>query len=414
MAYIEEERLARIIDLCLDQVASGRETVDSVLGHYPDLAETLRPQLKAAVWLAEARQTLDPRPAFVQASQRRLINRIQQETVAQKRAQAAPLSFWERWLPARRHVFQFALALLLIVFLVFSGETAALAARGAIPGDTLYRVKLAQEKAQLALTLTGVGDARLHTRFADRRLMEIEGLIVQGRFDRLPAAVADYEEQVGQALLSLQQIMKQDPARGVILAAELQEVLAERTQDVTVLAAGLPPSSRPQVEQALAVSKQSLETVETLVSENGGQLPTVVVITPTGPSMILPEPSLAPSETVVTTLSVAPLFEGTPTSPPSATTTTTPLVTATLQPSLTPTLNPTQVAATLAATVSPTPQPAVKSPPETDTPEPEPEPEVQPTRKPKPTKEVKPTKEPKPTKDPASPPNPPGRTPKPN
>jgi hypothetical protein len=410
MAHNEEERLARIIDLCLNQVASGQETIDSVLNHYPDLADTLRPQLKAALWLEGARQTFDPRPAFIQASQRRLINRIQQEAVAQKRAQAAPLSFWERWFPVRRHAFQFALALLLMILLVFSGETVALAARGAIPGDTLYPVKLAQEKAQLALTLTGVGDARLHTRFANRRLMEIEGLIVQGRYDRLPAAVADYEEQVGLALLSLEQILKQDPAQGSVLAAELQEVLAERTQDVTVLAANLPPSSRSQVVQVLVVSEQSLETVETLVSENGGQLPTVVVITPTGPSLISPEPSLIPSGTAVTTLSVAPFFEVTLTSPPTET----PLPSATPLPSTTatllstPTLNPTQVAATLAATVSPTPRPAIKSPPVTDTPEPEPEPEVRPTRKPKPTKE------PKPTKDPARPPNPPGRTPKPN
>ena len=71
-----QDELSRILDACLELIASGSGTVDSVIEQYPDYGEQLRPALEAAQWLQTRSEVFNPRPGFVQLSQRRLVNRF--------------------------------------------------------------------------------------------------------------------------------------------------------------------------------------------------------------------------------------------------------------------------------------------------------------------------------------------------
>lgn len=74
------------------------------------------------------------------------------------------------------------LAPLAVVFLIGSGTTYA--AEGALPGDTLYPVKIyVNEEVAQVLSRTSRAKAEVHTELAERRLTEAQELAAAGRLD---------------------------------------------------------------------------------------------------------------------------------------------------------------------------------------------------------------------------------------
>lgn len=71
-----QDEFGRTLQLCLELIESGRETVDSLLSRYPSTGETLRPPLEAAAWLYNHNHLLNPHPGFVDASRRRLVHHV--------------------------------------------------------------------------------------------------------------------------------------------------------------------------------------------------------------------------------------------------------------------------------------------------------------------------------------------------
>jgi len=82
-----------------------------------------------------------------------------------------------RVLPVRRVAWQFALASLLVLVLLFGGGAgAALAAQQTIPGETLYPVKLLSEDIRLGLTSSPQSEIDLLMEFVGIRVGEINRL----------------------------------------------------------------------------------------------------------------------------------------------------------------------------------------------------------------------------------------------
>ena len=74
-----QEDLGRILDSCLELIANGSTTIEAVIDQYPQYSEQLRPPLEAAMWLQSRKEVFNPRPGFVQLSQRRLVNRFRDQ-----------------------------------------------------------------------------------------------------------------------------------------------------------------------------------------------------------------------------------------------------------------------------------------------------------------------------------------------
>ena len=94
-----------------------------------------------------------------------------------------------------------ALALAIIITLVGSGSGVSFAAHNAIPGETLYGVKLATEQIRVAVTPSKKAKAELHLQFASRRLEEIERLIEQNGSAHavVSEALARYENELDES-----------------------------------------------------------------------------------------------------------------------------------------------------------------------------------------------------------------------
>jgi hypothetical protein len=321
----EQEHIEELLQTCLESIASGQDTIDSVLARYPQLADDLRSALEAASWLRLRSDLLNPRPGFVMASRSRLLEQVQREQAARQRAEAErPVSRWQRLLSVffrPRWSYQLVLGLFLLIALTVVTGSGLVAAADALPGEPLYPVKLAYEKAQLSVTQSKTGDANLHLEFAQRRLEEIQKSVETGRSQAVTTAVEDMQWQVGQAIQLLDSAAISDPAKAHEVALDLQTVLTKEKAALSDLAGKTPPQASHVLERAAQVSEQSLLAVQGILKSS--PFPASATDTPTSS----PTASRTPLLTLTSRPSATPV--------PSATSTPTPSVTATPSPTTT-------------------------------------------------------------------------------
>ena len=370
-----QDELSRILDSCLDQITDGTETVESVLERYPKYKEQLRPALEAAQWLQSRSEVFNPRPGFVELSHRRLVNRFK----ANQDQLGSPAGNPFSWIPAffqeRRLVVQYTALVALTAVLLFVGyQSTSFLIQRSIPGDPLYETKLAQEELQVTLASSEEGQTRLRINFAQRRVIEMQELVMAGREDHLSESMSNFEFQMTEAASGIKTMAMTDETGAAVLAAEFEETL---TVPVKNLVGILDTTS-------VFASAVFIDTFQTLTAE------------------IFDGPVLEPVLVLATT---------TPTSTFTATLTPTMVFTATFTPTFTPTklptTAPTQEAIEPTATDLPTNTPVPTEPPPPPPPTETEEPRVNPT----PTATLRPTSAPTPTNPPANTPAPEPTTP---
>ena len=206
-----------MLDDCLDAVIERGQTLEEALARFPEHAERLRPELEgeleAAGWLAERRAPLEARQGFVSASKARLLSELE--------AAPAPRGGMGGWLAGRLAGYtlgltrmqlagRLALAVMLLVSIWFSFDRSFQASRTSLPGDPLYTLKLASENVRLWVAPGAAGQASLHTEFARLRLMELQSLVFEGRYEHIADTVARYEFHVGRAVSAVSRVSGRD------------------------------------------------------------------------------------------------------------------------------------------------------------------------------------------------------------
>ena len=141
-----------LLEQSLDEIANGESTAEEILVRNPSEASELEPYLRSAEMLKRGREVV-PSPFFAARLRSSLIQKID----ATSR-------------PKRRFPFFFQrMALNVGVFLLTLAFVSTAFAQVALPGDSLYGVKLASESVWRAMTTDPVGtDLEL----ADRRIDE--------------------------------------------------------------------------------------------------------------------------------------------------------------------------------------------------------------------------------------------------
>src|SRR5262249_15979731 len=92
------------------------------------------------------------------------------------------------------------------IFLLTSfGGGVVFAAEGALPGDTLYPIKLTFENVQVALAPTEEARAEAFVHLAYNRLTDVERATAAGRVSSVSLAVDSYAEDVSEASQILSQ-----------------------------------------------------------------------------------------------------------------------------------------------------------------------------------------------------------------
>lgn len=268
--FVADQEYDQIMQTCLEAVQSGQASIDSILSAYPELADTLRPELEAIVWLHQQRRSFDPRPGFVGASRRRLTSRIRQEEATRHTARARKDPWWAGLFGRKQLALQLSLVVLLMVAFVFGGSGMAFASRSSIPGEMLYPVKLGLEQVELRFAFRPEARARLMIEHIEHRMLELQALSLDGQWERLPETVARFETQVEQAIAAVTLTRQQDPLRGNLLAASLEDALADQDVMFGILSQAAPEAARPQFVRASQASTYGVTVAQELLA-----LPTI-------------------------------------------------------------------------------------------------------------------------------------------
>lgn len=289
------------LQVCLDLIRGGRETIDSVVARYPEYAEELREQLEIVSWLSASGPALDPRPGFVAASRRRLVSRIQMES--QPSAAPPPMSLSERLgqFFAVQKVAPVAFVFVLMLALFVSG-TVVSASQKSLPGDNLYSVKLTLEQIALATSLDEENDAELQIQFVENRLIEVRALIVEKRYEEVAETIQEYEEQVSETLETIKEVSDQNRFLAYDLAARLDGILAEQRNILAVLSQNAPESIGLNISRVWVVS----EVVKLTAEDIANFVPPPPAPPPTATSTRVPTRTPRPSPTLAPTQPPAP------------------------------------------------------------------------------------------------------------
>jgi len=157
------------LESCLQAIEQGQE-LDTVLAHYPDLAEELRPLLEAALQ-ARGMAASEPAPAIMRRGQARLLQRAAEL----RAASAVPPRSMGRRFP------RFALAMILAGVFLLSGTRLVRASATALPGENLYPVKRTWEGMRLFFIFDHERRELLEFEFENERLHEVNELLLEGR-----------------------------------------------------------------------------------------------------------------------------------------------------------------------------------------------------------------------------------------
>lgn len=126
-------------------------------------------------------------------------------------------------LPKKQNMF---LPLLLIAALLGSSAGATYASQSSLPGETLYPIKLATEKAQTALNISDdEKEADLHIKFSEKRLNEVDELAKKGKAEPrlIKEAVDNYKKELSEAKNILASTSVVDPVQSTQIARRLAD-----------------------------------------------------------------------------------------------------------------------------------------------------------------------------------------------
>lgn len=370
-----------VFDICLNQIFSGEETIETVLVRYPEFADELRSELEAILWMHNRRDALTMRPGYLATSRNRLVNQIKQK----EQNPSIPKKFMVGW---KQMVFRlaFAISFLFISTLAYTGGAQAIQA--SLPGELLYNVKLIAEDVQLSLASNASTEAELGIEFADKRAQEAVSLLEKGRYEDAAAALDAYQRNLS-FVTDLIKELDNEPNIRVELAEKLAVTVAEHDERfaIFVTAGEIPGETISLLSSTLAMNDEITHTIVMILEEiDDSAFPVQTSLTPTSTSTPIS------TQTSIST-PTSPAFEKPSETPePSATPKT--VETDTPGPSDTPEASQTPIP------VQPTDDAAADKP----------DPTKKPTKTPKPKKPTKTPKEKKPTKTPK--PKKPTKTPK--
>jgi len=248
--------LDRILMECIQEIEEHGWTVEDCLRRYPHLRQDLEPMLEAAIHIKNVR-SVQPSSRFRRETLSRMQLRLQASRRPPKSIQikgsvpAEGVLPKARIQPGRRSSPQWVWSILVgtFAFIVMVGGF-TYAANAANPGDVLYQVDQAIERAQIRLTSSAVGQVKLYLKFASERLDEAIELAENENSDQVLIALQGYEESIraAETVLNERIIGTEDEQ---LLIMVLDETLELQTEKLLKLAAVAPSSVQSLIHVAM-------------------------------------------------------------------------------------------------------------------------------------------------------------------
>ncbi len=215
-----------------------------------------------------------PQKEWVISNREKLLRQIQNSNAFQSK-KIGFFSFLEYWVP-KFGVFapmRFALVFLIIFGMTISSWIAGVSASNqSLPGEVLYKVKIASENTQLALTAfdgekKAKNKAKLQLQFAERRSKEVKQLVAKQDPQatvHVPETIQKLQETIKDAQVNLNEIKKESNEDVLSLAKTVTETTSVIAKDLKEVSEQSPVEN---VETA-GIVKQVVETSK-IVNDTG-------------------------------------------------------------------------------------------------------------------------------------------------
>lgn len=285
---MKDDNVANILADNLEAIEQGETTLAECLVRYPEHRDEMVELLGLALAIRDL-PPISPRPGFRYTARSRLLRNVAARQQIKDRGRL-------------KRVFQFSfpkfllrpavsLAIVIVLLVATLSAGTVYAASGALPGDSLYPVKIAVEDARLMLS-GEEGDAALYLQFADERLQEIDTLAAKGRYQDIPTATQRFEDQLQAASQLVSSLPPADTAQLENQAVHLNEDLIYTHSLLAALQPNLPAAAQPGISRALEASMKSQSKLHTMFPNKvPGPPPSVSPGPPeeVGPSVDKPE-----------------------------------------------------------------------------------------------------------------------------
>jgi len=266
-------RFEDILVECIEDVKADRSSIEDCLDEYPSMRERLEPLLRIALEIREP-PYLKPSPGFKLRARVWLMEQIHESGAVAKRPsfrhdnRVKPIPERSRFSMARVVV---AIALAVAAL----GGVTAYAAQASLPGDALYPVKAGTERMGMMMLADDVARAERGLGFADRRIVEIEALVEQGRSEYLDVAAEEYERALNTALAKIEQAGDRGlDTEGITMS--VAEATVKHMDALAKVYDEVPPEAEHAIARAMEVSVTGYETAVRALERAGvdvSQLP---------------------------------------------------------------------------------------------------------------------------------------------
>ncbi len=176
--------LEEALDQSLSWLQEGLD-VEACLARYPAYARQLRPLLEVALDLKQVR-TPEPGAAARAAGEERMLAALTRASRGRpERGSRVPLGIVAPLVPPLKPMFPRLagqwLTVLTLLILAVIGTASVTAAASSLPGDALYPVKLAVERAHLSLTFDAARRQALQAEFDAQQRQDVQTVLHAGR-----------------------------------------------------------------------------------------------------------------------------------------------------------------------------------------------------------------------------------------
>lgn len=239
-------RKEEILANCIDEIQSGKSTLEECLIRYPEFADELRTLLKIANNIQPKKAV--PTAHFKQQARLRLLDEMRTSAARTKQSKSG-MSGWLKPLVLRPSTL---IAAIVLIVLIASGGSTVYASQGSLPDDTLYPVKIGVENIQLTLTRSPEAKASLHLRLAQRRLNEVIAQSSLGR-DISTSALEAIATQLNAAIEELGRVL---PEETKALLSQLSGLTLEEQGKLGQLLAVTPESKQEALKQSIDAGRR--------------------------------------------------------------------------------------------------------------------------------------------------------------
>jgi hypothetical protein len=225
------KKKAKLITECIEKIQDGRISKDQCLLDQPDLMD----EILSALTIIENISGITI--STTNEDHRLNKNRILKKLPDRKKVVTKHINHRYRLNNLKR---RFAMSWVIIaatIISLVSGAGVVYASSDALPGDTLYPVKIWTENVQLAIASDEM-DVALYAQFTNDRITEVAQLIREGRLEDLDEASAGYLNRSQLLLQTMARIQIDNPDDAIQLRLELEEKLQDQERKMQTFVQG--------------------------------------------------------------------------------------------------------------------------------------------------------------------------------